>query len=88
MNNQMLQLADLVAEKAAQKVINYLEGKKESKGEYVDINEAAQLLGYSVTYMRQIKKRFPHVKVGPKKQGRLMFSRAALENYYIQNSEV
>lgn len=63
---------------------------KESKysakyAEYVDIHVAAEMLGYSITYMRQIKNRFPFIKVGTNKQGRIMFKRADIENYYNNN---
>ena len=88
MNEKMLQVADLIAEKAAMKVINYLEGKKETKKEYLDVHEAAAFLGYTVTYMRQVKNRFPHIKVGENKQGRLMFNRAALEEFFVKNSKI
>lgn len=63
---------------------------KESKctakyAEYVDIHVAAEMLGYSITYMRQIKNRFQFIKIGNNKQGRIMFKRAALEDYYKKN---
>lgn len=63
---------------------------KESKctaknAEYVDIHVAAEILGYSITYMRQIKNRFPYIKVGANKQGRIMFKRADIEKYYNSN---
>ena len=63
---------------------------KESKysakyAEYVDIHVAAEMLGYSITYMRQIKNRFPFIKVGTNKQGRIMLKRADIENYYNNN---
>lgn len=72
----------------AQAVVKEME--KESKctakyAEYVDIHVAAEMLGYSITYMRQIKNRFQFIKIGNNKQGRIMFKRAALEDYYKKN---
>lgn len=72
----------------AQAVVKEME--KESKctakyAEYVDIHVAAEMLGYSLTYMRQIKNRFPYIKVGNQKQGRIMFKRTDIENYYHTN---
>ena len=48
----------------------------------VDSKEAARMLGISSNYLRSIKDRFPHVKVGDNKQGRILFRKAdLLENY-------
>lgn len=74
-------LASLVAQMITEKM-----GKgTSSSAEFVDINVAAEMLGYSTTYMRQIKNRFPYIKVGNHKQGRIMFKRTDIENYYNIN---
>lgn len=50
--------------------------------EMVGTTEAAQILGISASRMRQIANRFPHIKQGENKQGRLLFWRSGLlQNY-------
>ena len=51
--------------------------------EYVDCVEAARILGVGPNYLRMIKNKFPHQKVGNTKQGRLMFLRSALLPTYF-----
>lgn len=51
--------------------------------EYVDSYEAARILGVSPNYLRQVKDRYPHIKAGNKKQGRIMFKRDALMNEFL-----
>lgn len=55
-----------------------------STTEYVDTEEAARILGVSANYLRQVKDRYPHMKAGNRKQGRIMFKRDALLNEFIK----
>ena len=57
-------------------VSRYYEVDKKKK--YVDINKAADILGYSVYHLRRIKDQFPHIKRGDNQQGRLLFQEDAL----------
>lgn len=50
----------------------------DKKKKYVDINKAANILGYSVYHLRRIKDQFPHIKRGDNQQGRLLFEEDAL----------
>lgn len=52
--------------------------------EYVDTEEAARILGVSANYLRQVKDRYPHMKAGDRKQGRILFKRDALLNEFKQ----
>jgi hypothetical protein len=48
----------------------------------VSVREAASILGITPVRMRQIAGRFPHIKQGDSKQGRILFLRSGLlENY-------
>lgn len=76
---ELNQLADMLAKKTADIVIKQLqEFHYPEASEMVDSNEAAKILGISSNYLRTIKDRFPHVKVGDNKQGRILFRRADL----------
>ena len=61
---------DAIAGKTARIVVNMLNRDKQSKQgrekRYVDINKAADILGYSVYHLRRIKDQFPHIKRGDK----------------------
>ena len=84
---------DLLASKVASKLFRMLQGgdagNKKDKVEIPDpskmcsVKEAANLLGIGEDQMRRIKDRFPHVKVGEKQQGRILFEREALLKCYI-----
>ena len=70
-----------IAGRTAQIVVSLLKREqsmqvKEKK--YVDINKAADILGYSVYHLRRIKDQFPHIKRGDNAQGRLLFEEDAL----------
>lgn len=72
---EMNELAALVADQ----VVKRLKSEGNLSGtEYVDTDEAARILGVSPNYLRQVKERYPHVKFGDCKQGRIMFQRDAL----------
>ena len=56
--------------------------KKEDTPKMVSVREAASILGITPVRMRQIAGRFPHIKQGDSKQGRILFLRSGLlENY-------
>lgn len=76
-------LAEILAKKTADIVMERLqELHYPEANEMVDSKEAARMLGISSNYLRSIKDRFPHVKVGDNKQGRILFRKAdLLENY-------
>ena len=72
---EMCVLAELVADQ----VIKKLRGVENlSEVEYVDTKEAARILGVSDNYLRQVKDKFPHLKAGDRKQGRILFKRDSL----------
>ena len=77
---------DAIAGKTAQIVVTLLNRDKQSKQgrekRYVDINKAADILGYSVYHLRRIKNQFPHIKRGDNAQGRLLFEEDALYDYF------
>ena len=74
-------LAALVADQ----VVKKLKGADNlAETEYVDTEEAARILGVSANYLRQVKDRYPHMKAGDRKQGRILFKRDALLNEFKQ----
>ena len=82
---EMERLTDMVAKKTASIVMELLKGEgldSKKDDEYVDAQEAAQLLGVTPNYLRSMKNKFPHIKVGNYSQGRVLFKKSALfENY-------
>lgn len=48
------------------------------------LSEAAKILHVSKDHMRRIKDRFPHIKAGDSKQGRILFVRSALLDAYAK----
>lgn len=76
---ELSELATMVAEE----VVKKLKGVGPlPEPEYVDTEEAARLLGMKPNYLRQVKDRYPHIKAGDSKQGRIMFRRDSLFNQY------
>lgn len=75
---------DNIAYKAAKIVINELRKKEQPEQDLVSVREAARMLGVSEDYLRRIKDRFPHVKSGDSKQGRILFVKNALIPSYIK----
>ncbi|MGM9697990.1 MAG: hypothetical protein ACI3Y0_05040 [Prevotella sp.] len=73
--NEMIELAAMVADEVVKKLrgIGSL-----PETEYVDTEEAARILGMKPNYLRQVKDRYPHIKAGDNKQGRIMFRRDSL----------
>lgn len=77
--NELNFLADQVADLVVKKLKSV---RNLSETEYVDTEEAARILGVSANYLRQVKDRYPHLKAGDRKQGRIMFKRDALLNEF------
>lgn len=76
------QTIDAIAQRAALIIVRKLKKQIEQPPEMVTTSEAAQILGISPGRMRKIADRFPHIKQGDSKQGKLLFVRKALlENY-------
>ena len=75
---------DAIAYKAAKIVVSDLEKSEEAPVEMVPVSVAARILGISEDHMRRIKDKFPHIKNGNNKQGRLLFVRDALLKEYAK----
>ena len=76
-------LTDL-ASKVAYLVYNKLQKDMAKEPEMVSTEEAAKILSISTDRLRRIKDRFPHIKVGDSKQGKLLFVRSSLLESYQQ----
>ena len=75
----------VIAAMVADQVVKKLKGVGNlAETEYVDTEEAARILGVSANYLRQVKDRYPHMKAGDRKQGRILFKRDALLNEFKQ----
>jgi predicted transcriptional regulator of viral defense system len=73
---------DAIAHKTALILARKMREKKEDTPKMVSVREAASILGITPVRMRQIAGRFPHIKQGDSKQGRILFLRSGLlENY-------
>lgn len=73
---------DAIADKAATVVMRKLKAEDKNDSEMVSTKEAATILGITPARLRQISDRFPHIKQGNNKQGKLLFlKRALLKNY-------
>ena len=86
-----LELSDRSIERIAQRVANILSkgGAKEtepkvSEGQYISTREAASMLRISSDRMRHLKDKFPHIKAGDNEQGKLLFLKSAILEYYVQ----
>ena len=76
---------DAIANKVAKSVVRLLEKSNVDNGKnpvMVSTKEAAAILHISPGRMRQIAGRFPHVKQGNSKQGKLLFVREKLLEMY------
>lgn len=56
--------------------------KEQQQKELVTTEEAARILGITADRLRHIKDRFPHVKGGDNRQGKLLFVRDSLITSY------
>lgn len=76
---------DAIAYRAAVIIMQKLkkaQKDRQNPPKMVNTREAAAILGITPGRMRQIAERFPHIKQGEHKQGKLLFVRdALLENY-------
>lgn len=81
-------LVEKIAQRTANIVLEQLKGKCQihipgiDADEYVDSKEAARMLGLTPNYLRTMKEKFPHIKVGDNNQGRVLFKKSALLNSY------
>ena len=76
---------DAIAYKAAKIVVRLLNNHNGDDGKtpvMVSTKEAAAILHISPGRMRQIAGRFPHIKQGNSKQGKLLFVKDALIDNY------
>ena len=85
MNKQEINtLAEILSEKVADKVMNRISGVNTAPDEMVDSKEAARMIGVCPAYMRRLKDRIPHVKVGLHKQGRILFRKADIISAFVK----
>jgi len=88
--DEMEKLAEKIAQRAANIMLEKLTGKYKveipgvDNDEYVDSKEAARMLGLTPNYLRTMKDKFPHVKVGDNRQGRILFKRSELLTNYTK----
>ena len=72
---------DAIAYKAATIVVSKLKAEEQAHSQ-MSTKEAAAILGITPARMRQIADRFPHIKQGNNKQGKLLFlKKSLLKNY-------
>lgn len=80
-------LANLVADKVVERVVEQLRGtQKSGVPDMVDSTEAARILGISRNYLLMIKERFNYVKIGENKQSRILFNRQTLLEEYLKGA--
>lgn len=85
---ELEKLVEKIAQRTANIVMEQLKGKSQVQipgidpDEYVDSKEAARMLGLTPNYLRTMKEKFPHIKVGENNQGRVLFKKSALLNSY------
>lgn len=76
---------DRIAHKTAMIVLNKMKAaESDPLPETVTLTEAANILHITKDHMRRIKDRFPHIKAGDSKQGRLLFLRSSLLEAYAK----
>jgi hypothetical protein len=84
-NEEMTKLAEMTARRTATIVIKQLsEMHVDESNDLIDSKEAARLLGLTPNYLRSMKDKFPHVKVGDNRQGRILFKRSELLANYTK----
>jgi len=85
---ELEKLVEKIAQRTANIVMEQLKGNCQMQipgidpDEYVDSKEAARMLGLTPNYLRTMKEKFPHIKVGDNNQGRVLFKKSALLNSY------
>ena len=76
---------DRIAHKTALILFKKLREKEnDTIPETCTLSEAEEILHISKDHMRRIKDRFPHLKAGENKQGRILFVRSALLETYAK----
>lgn len=76
---------DLLVDRMAKAVIRKLKGisgENEQSMDMVSVKQAANILGISPGRMREIKDKFPYVKLGDSKQSRVLFVKSGLLQPY------
>ena len=73
---------DEIAYRTAVIVIKKLKEQQDDVPEMVTTEEAARILNVTPGHMRRIQHKFPHIKSGENKQGKLLFVRDALLQHY------
>ena len=95
MKEEIAKLIEVTARRTATIVVKQLVGGNTGGMNFVGLNscggddlcdtrEAARLLGLSPNYLRSMKNKFPHVKVGDNRQGRILFKRSELLASYTK----
>lgn len=79
---------DAIARKAADIVVKKLKQAQAEQPKFVSTKEAAAILNISPGRMRQIADRFPHIKKGDEKQGKLLFVRDALLELSVRKKDL
>ena len=83
----MKKLTEMIAQRTADIVMERISCSafpKENEDEYVSSEEAANILGVTPSYLRSMKNKFPHKKVGNHSQGRVFFLKSGLLDNYIK----
>lgn len=75
---------DSIARRTALILLSKLSEGKDDVPETVSCKEAAAILHISPNRMRQLKDKFPHIKNGDKRQGKLLFFRSSLLETYAK----
>lgn len=75
LNNKQIQE---IADRTAEIVLNRLKDEPGNDPVYVNVKEAARIIGVSVSHMYKIKDEYPHVRRGDKQQGHIFFIRESL----------
>ena len=95
MKEEIAKLIEVTARRTATIVVKQLVGGNTGGMNFVGVNssgcddlcdtrEAARLLGLTPNYLRSMKDKFPHVKVGDNRQGRILFKRSELLANYTK----
>lgn len=82
----MDRLVEMTAQRTASILFDQLKGIvriPEEEEEYVDVKEAARILGLAPSYLRSQRRKFPHKKVGSNTQGRILFLKSGLFQSYV-----
>ena len=78
------QFLDDVARKVAYLVRKDMQKELAKEPEMVSTEDAAKILSITPRRLRELKDRFPHIKSGENKQGKLLFVRDALLREYAK----